>query len=726
MSDHIISHFDYKRWFDSNIQNIKWRGSEGQARCPLPSHGGQDKNPSFSVNANKGVFICHKEHISGGIKELAGLLGVENPFRQKDIPPKKPKGKLVEVAVYDYVDESGSLIYQVVRYLPKTFRQRRPDGADGWTWTMNDVKPIPYRLPELLKALAGNELVFIAEGEKDVDNLFSVGLSASCNHGGAGRWTQTHTQYFPTGADIIILLDNDEPGREHSVKVANQLVKRGCRVRVVELPGLPEKGDVSDWLAAGGTKKSLLALVEQTEYWKPGQKDNGFNITSILRPPDPTKKVQIEWIVPDMIPAGYVTLLIADPKSGKTWLSMRLACDLSSGGVILGGLDSLVPARRVLYLMGDTGEGLVNYRLHRTGWPFNAGNIRFVYAEEVRQAGVDLDFGTDQGVDILRQLILAWQPHIVFVDTLTNFHSVDESKNSDVKPIIASLRDIAAQYNIALVVLHHARKRKTREVDLPISQHDSVGAGVLSRLVGNIIGIERRIVEGKQIHLVRSLASWFREFDQFTFSLEDVEKDGQEMVEMKIDLTPDLGQAAKDTIEKFVFAHYITGSEFTRQEIARRTGIGNTYVSRVLNQLVKDGKLESHGKTKDKTFTIIINADSTPVNESLEEKDPLTCQDKCSLEGDHISERITPQPYSPKASHSTLDSTPVNESNLQKPIRSLFDTDSTLAVNESNRAVTGLRPDSFTNLPPVNELIDSFFVDAAAVDDEDAWPEGRD
>ena len=72
------------------------------------------------------------------------------------------------VATYDYRDEQSRLVFQVVRFDPKNFRQRKPDGNGDWTWSVKDVRRVPYRLPELLKADAGG-IVFIAEGERDCD-----------------------------------------------------------------------------------------------------------------------------------------------------------------------------------------------------------------------------------------------------------------------------------------------------------------------------------------------------------------------------------------------------------------------------------------------------------------------------------------------------------------------------------------------------------------------------
>ncbi|MBI4643654.1 MAG: hypothetical protein HY743_07980, partial [Deltaproteobacteria bacterium] len=151
---------------------------------------------------------------------------------------------------------------------PKSFRQRRPDGAGGWVWKMTGVKLVPYHLPEIQKA----DTIFICEGEKDADNLIRLGLTATCNPMGAGKWRETYNGHFQ-GKQVVILPDNDDPGRKHAQDVARNLHGVAGSVKIVELPGLPEKGDVSDWLATEGTREALEKLVGATPEWKPGPED---------------------------------------------------------------------------------------------------------------------------------------------------------------------------------------------------------------------------------------------------------------------------------------------------------------------------------------------------------------------------------------------------------------------------------------------------------------------
>lgn len=185
----------------------------------------------------------------------------------------RPKGKGQLVASFDYHDEYGALLYQACRYedfsegkRTKTFTQRRPNGEGGWIYNMTGVRKVPYRLQELIKSHK-SEYVYIPEGEKHCDALAKWGLIATCNIGGASKpkdrkWLKEYNHWF-SGRNVVLLPDNDDPGKVHAANVAENLKGIAASVIALELPGLPPKGDVLDWIAAGGTEaefKSLTSL----------------------------------------------------------------------------------------------------------------------------------------------------------------------------------------------------------------------------------------------------------------------------------------------------------------------------------------------------------------------------------------------------------------------------------------------------------------------------------
>lgn len=227
---------------------------------------------SMAVDLEAGRWFSHEEKTGGGVLDLLAhelnlstraeqLRWLEsNGFKEREDAKPKAKPRIVET--YDYADEDGTLLFQSVRMEPKSFRQRRPDGS-GWKWSVKGVRQVPYRLPELLANQGAP--VFVVEGEKDADRLAKLGLLATCNAGGAGKWTSAHSELL-ANRRVVVLPDNDTAGRDHAEKVRASLEAVGAQVRVVALPGLPEKGDVSDWLDSGGSKEALLELLKSRDY----------------------------------------------------------------------------------------------------------------------------------------------------------------------------------------------------------------------------------------------------------------------------------------------------------------------------------------------------------------------------------------------------------------------------------------------------------------------------
>ncbi|TDO13792.1 hypothetical protein [Halomonas ventosae] len=231
---------------------------------------------SLAVKPEEGTWYSHEEEAGGGVLDLIARetgLGTrheqltwleEHGFREKSEPPKPPT-KADEVARYRYNDAKGRPRFYVVRYepqgQPKTFRQGRLDERGRF---LPGVKGIDTRIPYHLDKLAAQPEaeVYLVEGEKHVHALEELGLLATTNAGGAGKWTDEHSRYL-AGRRVVILPDNDAPGIAHARKAQASLEAAGAEVQVVMLPGLPEKGDVIDWLDAGGTLEQLEEIVAQ-------------------------------------------------------------------------------------------------------------------------------------------------------------------------------------------------------------------------------------------------------------------------------------------------------------------------------------------------------------------------------------------------------------------------------------------------------------------------------
>ena len=234
------------------------------ARCP--AH--EDKHASLSVACGEDgrcLLHCH-----AGCTLEAVCRAID--FEPKDLfvaePRQNTRAENRIVGTYDYRDETGNLLYQVVRFEPKTFRQRQPDGGGGWLWNLKGVRRVLYRLPELLAADPAT-WVFVVEGEKDADNLVALGLLATCNAGGAGKWQDAYSEAL-CGRRVAIIPDGDAPGWTHAHDVARRLQGTTDMVRITDLGQIKgfQGKDASDWIEwlDSRTGEELAgALVEMAE-----------------------------------------------------------------------------------------------------------------------------------------------------------------------------------------------------------------------------------------------------------------------------------------------------------------------------------------------------------------------------------------------------------------------------------------------------------------------------
>ena len=249
----------------SHFQGVKQIAGGWQCLCPAHD----DKNASLSISEGKDGRIllhCHAGCTNEAIVAAANLK-IQDLFPTKKDP--------VLVATYDYIDVDNKLLFQVLKFFPKDFRQRRPDGKGGWISNLHGTDRILYNLSEVVESVDAKRPVFIVEGEKDVESLKKLGLCATCNSGGACKWLPRHTETL-TNADAIIITDKDTPGRKHAQLVASSLYNKAKSIRILELPERNELAvkDSSDWIAAGGTIEELREIYNKTTNWKPGDDSN--------------------------------------------------------------------------------------------------------------------------------------------------------------------------------------------------------------------------------------------------------------------------------------------------------------------------------------------------------------------------------------------------------------------------------------------------------------------
>jgi hypothetical protein len=385
------------------------------------------RNGSKALDLEKLAYFDHEAGTGGGFRELyKEAHGTYPP--NGEASKEKPKRKMV--TAYDYRDESGALKFQVVRYEPKEFKQRRPDANGGWIWKLEGVKPILYRLPELIAA-DPHETVFIPEGEKDVDALRRLGLIATCNPGGAGKWCADYARYFQ-GRLVAALADNDEGGRRHVRDIAASLRGVAARVVTLELPRLPPKGDVSNWLDAGGTREVLLDMAAKA--WAEANEANDDHAayaglldllsaeTWIKRDLPPADR-----LLGDLVTTTSRVFIVGRTGLGKTMLGLAMALGIASGAGFLHWRSSR-PAR-VLYIDGEMPRELLQQRIRdaarRIGKESALRNVMIYSAEDAEEIarrypmlGEIEPLNTEAGQNFIKRLCGIIKPDVVIFDNV--------------------------------------------------------------------------------------------------------------------------------------------------------------------------------------------------------------------------------------------------------------------------------------------------------------------
>jgi putative DNA primase/helicase len=421
------------RWHDNlhKFKGLKRSGEGWTAKCPAHD----DQRNSLSISKGDGgrqLLYCHA---GCSFEEITTALSSEHLC-----------GKIV--AEYDYKDESGTLLYQVVRYFPKDFRQRRPSGR-GYEWRLNGTRRVPYHLPELL-ASESNAKVFIAEGEKDCDNLSKLGIIATTNVGGAGKWGGEYSEYL-RGHKVVIIPDNDEPGHKHAEQVAHSLSGIAASIKIIELPGLPQKGDMSDWLDAGGTVEQLNAIVESApEFVLDKNVEQQSSSLRVVRMSD-VEPEEVEWLWCPYIPLRKLTMLDGEEGIGKSWLLCAVAGRVSRGQALPFG-DEAMPGN-VLLLSGSE-DGLADTIRPR---------LDSVGADCDKVFAVSEPFTFDQsGLIKLACLIAELQPSLVIIDPLFDYVGTrtDINRDNESRAATKPLREIAARFGCAVVAVRHIGKSK--------------------------------------------------------------------------------------------------------------------------------------------------------------------------------------------------------------------------------------------------------------------------
>lgn len=417
------------------------------------------KGTWFDFEANEGGGVIDMVRINEGaqLRSLPEILekqfGIAKQVQQT-IQPARYMSK-----AYDYIDEHGECIYQVVRYEPKTFRQRRPDGKGGWVWNVKDVTPVPYNLPGIMADK--DAAIWVVEGEKCAQLLIKQGFVATTNHGGAKNWSADLNKWF-AGRNVIVLPDADAAGTRHAEVVVSNLYPVAKAVKLVTIPGLTDKQDVYDWMVAGGTRDRLAEIAAATPVLSdaPDVQDNVqeerpdvFDVYDVhyLRNMPP-----VEWLVDGLLTKHGFSVLYGEPGAGKSFLAIDMALSVAYGKA---WHDNAVQRGAVLYIAGEGVGGLgKRIKAWQAHHKLTADVPFYVLPTAVR-------FREPDDVERLLRTIdhLDTKFSAVFVDTVARaLLGGDENSATDMGMFVDACEIVKRHCECAVVAIHHSGKDAAR------------------------------------------------------------------------------------------------------------------------------------------------------------------------------------------------------------------------------------------------------------------------
>lgn len=429
------------------LENVKKSGAGFMARCPAHDDG----RASLGIAPGKDhpvVFNCYAGCDRDQVLSAMGLTWDELCAPREN--GHRPQGEWTPfgeaVAVYDYVDEHGTLLFQVLRTADKQFPQRRPDSSakHGWAWKLGDTRRVLYRLPKLIEAVNEGVPIWVTEGEKDVQNLEAKGVVATCNPGGAGKWRDEYAEILRE-ANIVIVADRDDPGQAHARQVSASLDGIASTVRIVEAA---VGKDASDHLNAGKTFDEFIETWTSEEAPKLDLAPDLWEFLGVTDPP-------IDWVIPDLLERGDRIIWTGFEGLGKSMFTRQLAV------MAAAGLDPFsakpIPPMRVLLIDCENSERQSRRKFRQIAYAPSAvnrdvpdGGLRLIH----KPAGIDLARTEDAAW--LLERVTAHQPDLLIIGPFYRLHAADMNEEVAARRTVAILDEARTKVDCSLFIEAHA------------------------------------------------------------------------------------------------------------------------------------------------------------------------------------------------------------------------------------------------------------------------------
>lgn len=439
-----------------SVDGARKSGSGWSAKCP--AH--EDSKASLSITEGedgKVLLWCHS-NAGCDFASIVKALGVE----EGDLfPPKDREGRRI-IAEYAYMDETGIELFQAVRFEPKDFRQRHREKGGPWIWKLDGVRRVLYRLPELLEGVKAGATVCVVEGEKDVEALRSLGLVATCNPMGAGKWRDEYAEAL-CGARVVIIADKDEPGRKHARAVEASLRGKASSVHVVEVVG---GKDAAAWIALGASRGDFERLAETTVE-QVAQAGGSADVVrtmeeaAIARPVlvalSTVKRERVSWLWPGRVPFGKLTDLEGDPGLGKSTLGLDLLARATTGRPMPDGGQELEPMSAIILSAEDGLADTIRPRLEAA--EADLSRVHALTAVKLPD-GAEVFPTLTENLAQIRAAVVETGARIVVVDPFVAYIGADVNswRDQDVRRCLAPLAALAEDLGVAVILIRHLTK----------------------------------------------------------------------------------------------------------------------------------------------------------------------------------------------------------------------------------------------------------------------------
>ena len=410
---------------------------------------------------------------------------------------------------------------------------------------------------------------------------------------------------------IVVMADNDlktegNPGFNSAQKVVKANLAAGCAV-----PDFKDNEDGSDWNdyfnihGEDDTREKLRRIFREALITPEEKAENERQkkLSGLINDLDISIQIQPQEFIGGMFPRKFVSALVAPSGTGKTIFMQKICSDLSIGGSIFDGFAENEPPRMCLIFAGEAGFELMIRRGAAMKWAINSRNVKVADQYTFESSDMSIMLDDPEGWKNVISLVKMYKPDIIFWDSFMSFHEKDENKAMEMKPIIKRLNDLARDYNCAVVLIHHSRKRTAKERSLSLNQDDVIGSSVFNRIVGLIIGIEP-MKEDEATLLVRPLKTWFSAFIPFTYRITE-DMNGNTV--MQTDLAPANVNNSRIAVWNYLISTFEIGEWFTIQQIALTEitpAITYRQLRRILSDFATKGKLLKRGSTKDSEYSI--------------------------------------------------------------------------------------------------------------------------